>query len=149
IMRRWRLIMIALGLALCLNLAPAIYFGFGRNTELIRTWYAHVIQDQQFHEINGPINLSLKGQLVRSLTRVDYSQRIDGDTKYPGVNFADYSYSDVAGLWLPLDVLIIALGFGLIAWPGRNDGRDGAMLRRQSPAREPGTGSTIAAGNPP
>jgi hypothetical protein len=125
--RRWNLIVIASALTIGFNLAPAIYFGFARNTELIRTWYSRVIRDQEFHEINGPINLSLKGQLVRSLTRVDYSQRIDGDTRYPAVNFAGYSYEAITRLWLPVDALAVALGFALIAGLGPS-GRIGPQI---------------------
>src|SRR5262249_33450148 len=90
--RRWKLVITTTVLVAALNLAPALYFGFTTNARLIETWYRHVLVEQEFHEVNGPINLSLKGQLVRSLTRVDYRQRVDGDTSYPGVNFADYSY---------------------------------------------------------
>ena len=114
--RRWKLVMTTIGLVVVLNLAPAAYFGFARNAELVRTWYQHVLVDQQFHEVNGPINLSLKGQLVRSLTRVDYQQRLDGDTDYPEVNIAEFSYRDVNKLWLALDLAVLALGLFLISW---------------------------------
>jgi hypothetical protein len=107
--RRWRLVMTTTGLVVLLNLAPAAYFGFGANAELIKTWYRHVLVDQEFHEVNGPINLSLKGQLVRSLTRVDYSRRIDGDTAYPAVNIADYSYRNINRFWLALDSTLLVL----------------------------------------
>src|SRR5262249_37965618 len=58
----------------------------------------------------GPINLSLKGQMVRSLTQVDYRQRVDGDTNYPAVNFADYSYQAINRLWLALDLVVLVVG---------------------------------------
>src|SRR5215467_8320687 len=108
--RRWRLVMTTAGLVILFNLAPAAYFGFSGNAGLIRTWYRHVLVEQEFHEVNGPINLSLKGQLVRSLTRVDYRQRVDGDTNYPGVNFADYSYQEINRLWLALDLVVLVAG---------------------------------------
>src|SRR5262249_9600744 len=71
-------------------------------------------------EINGPINLALKGQLMRTLTRVDYSERIDGDTRYPAVNVANYSYTGIAKLWMVLNVLMVVLGLALIAWTGQS-----------------------------
>src|SRR5262249_31490389 len=137
-----------------LNLAPAAYFGFARNAELIKTWYWHVLVDQEFHEVNGPINLSLKGQLVRSLTRVDYQQRLDGDTDYPEVNIAEYSYRDVNRLWLALDLAVLALGLILISGvrPGRPavapdgilcDSTQDAILRHES--RRPVAGPRLAA----
>jgi len=115
--RRWMLILITVGLVAALNLAPAIYFGFSRNAALIETWYKHVLVDQEFHEVNGPINLSLKGQLVRSLTVVDYSRRLDGDTEYPAVNVADCSYREVVRLWLILDAILLTMGIGVVVWP--------------------------------
>jgi len=124
--RRWRLVMTTAGLVILFNLAPAAYFGFSGNAGLIRTWYRHVLVDQEFHEVNGPINLSLKGQLVRSLTPVDYSNRLDGDTRYPAVNIADFSYSGISRLWLALDSLMLA--FGLILTSGVRRG-----LEQQSP----------------
>jgi hypothetical protein len=113
--RRWRLVMTAFGLVVMLNLAPAAYFGFGGNAELIRTWSRHVLVDQEFHEVNGPINLSLKGQLVRSLTEVDYSRRVDGDTGYPAVNIADRWYGNINTLWLALDSALLVFGLILIS----------------------------------
>jgi hypothetical protein len=143
--RRWKLMLITVGLVLAFNLAPAIYFGFARNTELIRTWYGRVIARQEFHEVNGPINLSLKGQLVRSLTRVDYSQRIDGDTRYPAMNLANYPYTTITRLWLPLDVLAVALGLALIAWAAHSDKADGLMPGPEEIAASPdGVGSNSA-----
>src|SRR5215471_3861422 len=124
---RWRLVMTTVGLVILLNLAPAVYFGFDRNAELIQTWYRHVLVDQEFHEVNGPINLSLKGQLVRSLTPVDYSNRLDGDTHYPAVNIADFPYPAISRLWLALDSLMLALGLILASGLGR-------VTRLHSPA---------------
>src|SRR5262249_27599048 len=114
--RRWKLVITTAVLVAALNVAPALYFGFTTNARLIETWYRHVLVEQEFHEVNGPINLSLKGQLVRSLTQVDYRQRVDGDTNYPGVNFADYSYQEINRLWLALDLVVLVVGLLAISW---------------------------------
>jgi hypothetical protein len=116
--RRWKLSGLILALLIGLNLLPAAYFGFKTNTELVGAWSRHVILDQGFHEANGPINLSLKGQLNRYLTNVDYSQRLDGDTNYPAVNIASFQPKTVATLWLVLDgVLSVAVFAFLLRRP--------------------------------
>jgi hypothetical protein len=117
-------------MAAVLNLLPSAYFGLAGNRDLIVRWYRHVIAGQQFHETNGPINLSLKGQLRRSLTEVDYTQRVDGDTRYAAVNIAAFSQSAVDRLWLALSACLFGAGLALI-WitsrahaPKTRDGRD-------------------------
>src|SRR5262249_41760372 len=84
------------------NLAPSIYFGFANNTRLLGKWYRHVVADQEFHEVNGPVNLSLKGQLHRSLTQIDYGKRLDGDSNYPAVNLTRLSSDQVNPVWIVL-----------------------------------------------
>jgi hypothetical protein len=86
--RRWTHLVSVCVFLVALNIAPSIYFGFHGNSELLRSWYGHVVASQEFHEDNGPINLSLKGQLRRYLSTVDYSQRVDGDVQYPAINLA-------------------------------------------------------------
>ena len=110
--RRWRLL-IAVGLLLVvINTAPASYFGFTRNSELLAEWYNHVVASQEFHERNGPIDLSLKGQLRRYLSTVDYSERVDGDVNYPVFNIANLSDRQIVETW----VLIATLSFAVILW---------------------------------
>ena len=74
----------------------------GGQSDLIARWYSHVIAGQEFHETNGPINLSLKGQLRRNFTEVDYRQRVDGDHRYAAVNVAAFSPSTTDRVWLAL-----------------------------------------------
>jgi hypothetical protein len=102
-----------------INLAPAIYFGFAKNNELLKNWFEHVVVSQEFHEANGPINLSLKGQLRRYFSDVDYSQRVDGDVHYPAINLtaAPQSRSDLA--WKIVSVLACLAAFGLIVFVRR------------------------------
>lgn len=100
--KKWRFLCLVAALLMVINLTPAAYFGIWKNSELLKTWYEHVIRDQQFHEMNGPINLSLKGQMRRYLSRVDYSARVDGDARYPSVNIADISSATVENIWKSL-----------------------------------------------
>src|SRR5262245_1448216 len=95
-------------LLIAINLSPSIYLGFRRNIELLGTWYEHVVASQSFHEDNGPINLSLKGQLRRYLSTVDYSQRVDGDVRYPSINLSALAPERLVGAWT-------FLGAGLFA----------------------------------
>ena len=70
--------------------ARLIWFGFSANANLLAEWSRHVVTETDFHDLNGPINLSLKGQLTRSLTAIDYSRRV-ADKDYPQVNFLSLS----------------------------------------------------------
>lgn len=74
IKRQWRLLASVAMLLVFIYIAPATYFGFAKNNELVKQWFEHVVISQEFHEANGPINLSLKGQLRRTFSTVDYSQ---------------------------------------------------------------------------
>ena len=99
-----------------LNLLPSVYFGIAGNTALVEEWYDHVIRGQEFHETNGPINLSLKGQLRRTFTEVDYTKRVDGDFRYPAVNVATVPVSPVDRIWLVLSAGSLLGGLALIWW---------------------------------
>lgn len=122
--KRWKYVSLTAVFILLLNLLPALYFGIEKNHELLRTWYQHVIVNQEFHEANGPINLSLKGQLKRYLTQVDYQQRVDGDTRYPAVNLANLSPDTVELLWLIVSCAILAPTVALILWGQRRQKKD-------------------------
>jgi len=97
-----------------LNLLPSIYFGVAGNRDLIARWYDHVIVGQEFHEANGPINLSLKGQLRRTFTDVDYTERVDGDHRYAAVNVAALSTSTVDRAWMAIAACLFVGGLVLI-----------------------------------
>ena len=102
ITRRFRLLGLVIVIIAALNLLPSVYFGIAGNTELVARWYEHVIRGQEFHETNGPINLSLKGQLRRTFTEVDYTRRVDGDYRYPAVNIATWPVPTIDRIWLAL-----------------------------------------------
>jgi len=102
ITRRWRLIGLVILVTAALNLLPSLYFGIAGNRDLIAHWYEHVIAGQEFHETNGPINLSIKGQLRRTFTHVDYTQRVDGDHRYAAVNIAALSTRASDRIWMAI-----------------------------------------------
>ena len=112
--RQWTLLSLILTMLVAINLAPALYFGFGKNLQLAGTWSRHVLLEQEFHEINGPINLSLKGQLKRCLTHVDYGQRVDGDVNYPEVNVAAVGPNTVSIVWVAVNVILSVGVFGFL-----------------------------------
>ena len=112
--RRFTLLGLVLIITAALNLFPSIYFGVAGNRDLIARWYDHVIVGQEFHETNGPINLSLKGQLRRTFTDVDYTKRVDGDHRYAAVNVAALSTSTVDRAWMAIAVCLFVGGLVLI-----------------------------------
>jgi alpha-1,2-mannosyltransferase len=112
--RRFTLLGLVLIISAALNLLPSIYFGVTGNGDLIARWYEHVIVGQEFHETNGPINLSVKGQLRRTFTKVDYTQRVDGDHRYAAVNLAALSTSTVDRLWMAIAACLFVGGLALI-----------------------------------
>ena len=112
--RRFTLLGLLLIITAVLNLLPSIYFGVPGNRDLIARWYDHVIVGQEFHEANGPINLSLKGQLQRTFTEVDYTQRVDGDHRYAAVNVAALSTSTVDRAWMAISACLFIGGLVLI-----------------------------------
>jgi hypothetical protein len=116
IARRFRLLGLMIVIIAALNLLPALYFGMAGNRELVARWYDHVIRGQEFHETNGPINLSLKGQLRRTFTEVDYTRRVDGDYRYPAVNIATWPVSTIDRIWLALSACSLLGGLALIWW---------------------------------
>jgi hypothetical protein len=117
--QRWKLLTAVCVLTVVFNIIPSLYFGFARNTELLRAWYNHVIVGQEFHEDNGPIDLSLKGEMRRYLSLIDYSQRVDGDVYYPAVNFARLDRTRVEQAWTAVAAALLAGGLALIWWLSR------------------------------
>ena len=112
--REWRLLAAAAVFLIIINLAPALYFGFAGNNRLLKDWFAHVVVSQEFHEANGPINLSLKGQLRRYFSDVDYAQRVDGDIDYPAINLASAPQSQADVAWKAVAAISCLMAFGLI-----------------------------------
>ena len=130
--KQWRLLTLTGLFLVAINLFPSLYFGLAKNTELLKTWYTHVIADQEFHEINGPINLSLKGQMRRYLTEVDYNSRVDGDVNYRPINFISLPAKTSDRIWIAVAAIVFILVLALIWWSARsrsgNDGRERVLL---------------------
>jgi len=124
--RRWKLLAAVCVFLAAFNIAPSIYFGFRGNSELLRSWYGHVVASQEFHEDNGPINLSLKGHLRRYLSTVDYSQRVDGDVQYSTINIASQSRQQVVGVWAVIAAGLFA-GVLFLVWRGGGSSRVGVQ----------------------
>lgn len=114
--KRWTLLVATSLFVIAINLVPSSYFGFRENNQLLCAWYGHVIESQTFHEDNGPINLSLKGELRRYLSPVDYSQRVDGDVRYPKVNVLDASRETTDRLWIATAATIFVAVLVFIIW---------------------------------
>ena len=137
--KRWTFLAMTLGFLIVINLAPSVYFGIRSNTRLLGEWYEHVVASQQFHEDNGPINLSLKGQLRRYLSPVDYSRRVDGDVQYSAVNVASLTRERTETLWKVVAVILIGSVLVLI-WrsPAGTRNEDEHQKKRQGFALELG-----------
>jgi len=126
--RRVRLLALVVTFTAAINLLPSVYFGLAGNRDLIERWFEHVIAGQEFHETNGPIDLSLKGQLRRTFTEVDYTRRVDGDDRYAAVNVAALSTSTIDRVWLALSACAFIAGL-ILVWrfprtrdaPGEDD----------------------------
>lgn len=122
IKKRWNLVALTCVFVIVLNIIPSIHFGFIKNSDLLKTWYEHVVLNQESHERDSWINLSLKGQLRRYLTRIDYSQRAAGtgntDTDYRTVHVASLSPETANRLWLGTSAVFYLCGLTLVWWGG-------------------------------
>jgi hypothetical protein len=112
--RRFKLLGLVVIITAAINLLPSLYFGLAGNRDLVERWYEHVIAGQEFHETNGPINLSLKGQLRRTFTAVDYTKRVDGDHRYPAVNIAAAPQTIIDRVWLTVSAGAFLAGLVLV-----------------------------------
>ena len=96
--RQWRFLAATSVLVVVFNLLPALYFGWNTNAALLVNWYRHVVANDEFHEVNGPLDLSLRGQLKRYLVDIDYEKRFD-DPDYEEVNFLSLSEAQFEQIW--------------------------------------------------
>ncbi len=88
--KQWRFLTATVALIVVFNLLPAVYYGFDQNLQMLFDWRDHVMVNNEFHNTNGPINVSLQGQLERYLTEIDYTRRVE-DPNYPKINVLSLS----------------------------------------------------------
>jgi hypothetical protein len=134
--RQWKFLCAVGVFLVAINLLPAVYFGPRKNWELLQTWYHHVVVNQGFHELNTAVNLSLKGQLRRYLTRVDYAQRVTTDRDYPAVNLASLDPQSVNRLW-QLFALVISVSTLILIWWTSRPTRARLVERDGPPCQKP------------
>jgi hypothetical protein len=112
--REWKVVAWTMAFVAVLLLLPALYFGFGRNFDLLAQWTR-----QEFATQTGQAEIwfpsqSLRGVLMRYLTVIDYSQV--PDSRYPHVNVATVAPSTIRLVWMVLAGVLYA---GLLAIAAR------------------------------
>jgi hypothetical protein len=96
--REWRAVGFTLLFLGLFAILPAFYFGFSRNFELLGEWFTQEGHTQLSEsEIWFP-NQSLRGELMRLLTTIDYSQV--PDSNYAQVNVLSLNPSSVKLIWI-------------------------------------------------
>lgn len=106
IKKQWTFLIATTILIAAFNLSPAVYFGADKNFDMLRDWYDHVMVANDFHNTNGPINVSLEGQLQRYLSPVDYSRRVE-DADYQNVNLVALPHGYVNAISKAANVLLL------------------------------------------
>jgi alpha-1,2-mannosyltransferase len=132
--RKWRMLASVCILLIVINFIPSVYFGVNGNRKLIESWYQHVISSQEFHEDNGPINLSLKGELRRYLSPVDYSKRVDGDVQYPAINVVSLAREELFWAWI-IGCAILFVAVLVLIWLERGSTQAAIEESNQNNAR--------------
>jgi uncharacterized membrane protein len=115
--REWRVSAWALVLAIVFTLVPALWLGFNRNLELLGEWTAQEFSTQLGeNEIWFP-NQSLRGVMMRYLTRIDYSAL--PDSNYSTIDVVQWDPRIVRSGWLVAASTLYA-GLLFVAWRHRN-----------------------------
>jgi len=112
--KQWLFLSATVVLVVVFNLLPAFYFGADLNFKLLNDWHNHVLVNNEFHEINGPLNLSLKGQLERYLVGVDYTKRTF-DPDYQNINVISISKNQADWIW-KISILAMSVGTLFLIW---------------------------------
>jgi Glycosyltransferase family 87 len=108
---RWRIGGQALVTTGAFTLVPGLWLGWRTFLDLFRKWF---LQEQRINALLGDRwypSQSLRGIMLRFLTRMDYSGL--PDQNYRQVNFASLSSTEVRYFWL---VFAIALGVLALVW---------------------------------
>lgn len=126
--KQWRFLIATAALVIVFNLLPAVYYGFDQNQQMLVDWRNHVMVNNEFHNVNGPINVSLQGQLERYLTETDYARRIE-DPNYPQINWLSLAPEFVDALAKIVSALLLAATL-CVLWMA-------AKMRKESSAAPP------------
>jgi glycosyl transferase family 87 len=124
--RDWKVVAWTMVFVLVLTMLPSLYFGFQGNVQLIRQWYEQESNTQLGLSEAWFPNQSLRGELMRYFTAIDYSKV--PDSNYPQVNIAAFDPANVLMIWAAISATAY-VGLLFIANGGRenNDWFDHAL----------------------
>jgi hypothetical protein len=109
-----------------LTLIPSFHFGLAGNRNLLNQWFHQEYSTQTGQEEIWFPSQSLRGMMMRYLTRVDYSQV--PDSNYTNVNIAAIDPKMIRAAWLILDVTVYLVFLGAVsARRGRKDWLEAAL----------------------
>jgi hypothetical protein len=110
--REWKTLQWTAVILIVLTLLPSVYFGFGRNADLLAEWFNQEFRIQTGQDEIWFPSQSLRGVLMRYLTAVDYSQV--PDSNYPAVNAANLPPATVRMIWFSTASAIYAAFLALV-----------------------------------
>jgi hypothetical protein len=115
--RDWKVVGWAVTLCIAFTLLPSLWFGLEGNLQLLREWTAQEFSTQLGQsEIWFP-NQSLRGVLMRYLTRIDYAAL--PDSNYPTIEVVRWDPRTVRSFWLALAAAVYA-GLLVLAYRRRD-----------------------------
>ena len=101
---RWRIGVQGLAATAAFTIAPGLWLGWGRLSDLLTQWF---VQERRINALLGDRwypSQSLRGAMLRYLTTMDYSRL--PDQNYPHVNFISLNSWEVRQFWLVMAVLL-------------------------------------------
>jgi Glycosyltransferase family 87 len=111
---------------------PSFYFGISGNIALHRQWFDHVVTPSEFHVTNGPVDLSVQGQVKRYFSEVNYAER-ENDREYRNINIVSFEPDQVKTAGMVAALLIFGATFGAILFAYRiKRGQDVPLSERRS-----------------
>jgi hypothetical protein len=119
IKRQWKFAAMTGAILAILVILPSFFFGVSGNIDLHRQWFSHVITPSAYHVTNGPVDLSVQGQVRRYFSEVNYAER-ENDRDYRNINLTSFEPAQVGAAGLVSAALIFAATFGVILFHSRN-----------------------------
>jgi hypothetical protein len=123
IKRQWKFVAMTAGFVAVFVFLPSFYFGITGNIDLHRQWLFHVVTPSEFHVTNGPVDLSIQGQVKRYFSEVKYFER-ENDREYRNINVASIEADHVRSTGLIAALLIFAATFGVILFHSLTKGNE-------------------------